>query len=178
MLGENAWLSLHSSSSQRCWVGLRSGLCVGQSSSSTPNTSNHDSWTLLCALSHSHAGLKKGLPQFFSHNNGSIELPKMSWHAKALSFSFTGRGRAAQPLKNSPTLLPFLQQTLHCLPAWLHCAMFSWHLPNPDSPIRLPNREAWLVLPQNRVPLLQWRCALLRPVWGVAVSVSLVCLGL
>uniref|UniRef100_A0A672SFZ8 Ras protein specific guanine nucleotide releasing factor 2 n=1 Tax=Sinocyclocheilus grahami TaxID=75366 RepID=A0A672SFZ8_SINGR len=33
--------NLHSSSSQRCSLGLRLGLCMGQSSSSTPNSSNH-----------------------------------------------------------------------------------------------------------------------------------------
>lgn len=32
---------LHSSSSKRCLTGLRSGLCGGQLSSSTPNSSNH-----------------------------------------------------------------------------------------------------------------------------------------
>ncbi len=30
-----------------------------------------------------------------------------------------------------------------------------WHPPNANSPIRLPNREAWFVTPQNRFPLLQ-----------------------
>uniref|UniRef100_A0A3B4DS63 NACHT domain-containing protein n=1 Tax=Pygocentrus nattereri TaxID=42514 RepID=A0A3B4DS63_PYGNA len=33
--------SLHSNSSQRCSIGLRSGLCAGQSSSSTPNSLIH-----------------------------------------------------------------------------------------------------------------------------------------
>ncbi len=35
---------------------------------------------------------------------------------------------------------------------------FFWHPPNLVSPIRLPNREAWFVTPQNRFPLLQSPC--------------------
>ena len=38
---EGLALSLHSNSSQRCSVGLRSGLCAGQSSSSTPSSLLH-----------------------------------------------------------------------------------------------------------------------------------------
>jgi hypothetical protein len=40
MLGDWA-LSRSSNSSQRCLMGLRSGLCAGQSSSSTPTPTNH-----------------------------------------------------------------------------------------------------------------------------------------
>ena len=38
---EGLALSLHSNSSQRCSIRLRSGLCAGQSSSSTPNSLIH-----------------------------------------------------------------------------------------------------------------------------------------
>jgi len=37
--------------------------------------------------------------------------------------------------------------------------MFSWHLPSPDSPTRLPNRESLFVTPQDTFPLLQWQRA-------------------
>ncbi len=43
-----------SSSSQRCWTWLRSGLCADQWSSSTPNWENHVFMELLCALAHRH----------------------------------------------------------------------------------------------------------------------------
>ena len=51
--------SLRSNSSQRCWMGLRSGLGVFHTSRLTPVAL----WTLLCALQHSHAGTGKVLPQ-------------------------------------------------------------------------------------------------------------------
>ena len=53
--------SLHSNSSQSCSMGLRSGLCPCQSSSSTPISTNHFCMDL--ALGHCHAETGKGLPQ-------------------------------------------------------------------------------------------------------------------
>ena len=56
---EGLALSLCSNSSQRCSVGLRSELCAGQSSSSTPNSLSMSLWTLLCALVHSQTAPTK-----------------------------------------------------------------------------------------------------------------------
>ncbi|KAK6307892.1 hypothetical protein J4Q44_G00211630 [Coregonus suidteri] len=55
--------SRRSNSSQRCSMGLRSGLCAGQASSSTLISTNHSVWTSLCAQGHCHAETGKGLPQ-------------------------------------------------------------------------------------------------------------------
>ena len=53
-----------SNSSQRCSMGLRSVLCAGQSSSSTPISTNHFCIHLaLCIWGHCHAGTGKDFPQ-------------------------------------------------------------------------------------------------------------------
>ena len=60
---EGLALSLRSYSSQSCSIGLRSGLCADQSSSSTPNSLIHVFMDLLCALVQSHVGTGRGHPQ-------------------------------------------------------------------------------------------------------------------
>uniref|UniRef100_A0A3B4E0Q5 Uncharacterized protein n=1 Tax=Pygocentrus nattereri TaxID=42514 RepID=A0A3B4E0Q5_PYGNA len=63
--------SLRSNSSQRCSVGLKSGLCAGQSSSSTPISLIHVFMDLLCALVHSHIGTGRGRPQTVPTKSGA-----------------------------------------------------------------------------------------------------------
>ena len=46
--------SLRSNSSQRCSIGLRSGLCAGQSSSSTPNSLIHVFMDLVLSTGPNH----------------------------------------------------------------------------------------------------------------------------
>jgi len=74
--------SLRSNSSQRCSIGLRSGLCAGQSSSSTPNSIIHVFMDLtLCTGAQS---CWKGPSPNCSHKVGSMKLSKTSWYAEAL----------------------------------------------------------------------------------------------
>ncbi|XP_073699838.1 Fc receptor-like protein 5 [Garra rufa] len=75
-----------------------SGLCAGQSSSSTPDSVIHVFMDLaLCAGAQS-CWKRKGPAPNRSHKVGSMELSKMSWFAEA--YPFTGQ---AQLLKNNPT---------------------------------------------------------------------------
>ena len=66
-------------------MGLRSGLCAGQSSSSTPISTNHFRMDLTC-----HAGTGKGLLQTVRHKVGNTESSRMSLYAVELRFPFTG----------------------------------------------------------------------------------------
>ena len=58
----------HSNSSQRYSMGLRSGLCAGQSSFSTPISTNPFCMDLALCMGHCHSETGKGLPQTFATN--------------------------------------------------------------------------------------------------------------
>ena len=75
--------TLRSNSSQRCSIGLRSGLCAGQSSSSTPNWLIHVFMDLaLCTGAPSCWNRKGSSPNCF-HKVGSMKWSKISWYAEA-----------------------------------------------------------------------------------------------
>ncbi len=81
----------------------------------------------------------------------------MSWYAEALSFPFTGnKGPRLNPGKQPHV---YAQRSSALYPSSTELAvgqvMFSWYQQNPDSLIRLPNREVWFLTLQNRFPLLQ-----------------------
>src|SRR4029434_6078389 len=85
-LGRN----LRSSSSHRCSMGLTSGLCTGQSSASTLNSSNHDFIVLALCTGAQSCWHRKGPSPNSCHMVGSIALSKMSWYAESLRLPFTG----------------------------------------------------------------------------------------
>ncbi|MEQ2235147.1 hypothetical protein ILYODFUR_038660 [Ilyodon furcidens] len=108
------------------------GLCAGQSSSSTPNSLilYEPLWTLLCALVHSHVG--RGHLQTVLTKLGAWSCPKALGilnHSEFLSLELRCQ---AQHLKNIP-------QHNHPSPklyTWyntLRQVAFSWQRPNPDS---------------------------------------------
>ena len=70
---EGLALSLRSNSSQRCFIGLRSGLCAGQSSSSTPNSLLQE------------GAVSKLFPQSWE-----LELSNISCYAEAFRVPVTG----------------------------------------------------------------------------------------
>nr|XP_061844147.1 uncharacterized protein LOC133624531 isoform X2 [Nerophis lumbriciformis] len=70
-------LSLRSNSSQRCSIGFRSGLCAGQSSSSTPDSVIHVFMDLALCTGAQSCWKKKGPAPNCSHKVGSMELSKM-----------------------------------------------------------------------------------------------------
>lgn len=61
--GGNGLAHMCSSSSQRCWTGLGSGLCAGQSSSATLTGRAISLWTRLCAWRPCCVKTGKDLPQ-------------------------------------------------------------------------------------------------------------------
>ncbi|KAG7317169.1 hypothetical protein KOW79_019467 [Hemibagrus wyckioides] len=92
--------SLCSNSSQRCSIGLRSGLCAGQSSSSTPNSLIHDFMDLALCTGVQSCWNRKGSSPNSSHKVWSRKLSKMSWYAEALRVPFTGtKGPSPTPEK-------------------------------------------------------------------------------
>ena len=99
--------NLRSSSSQRCSMGLRSGLCAGQSSSSTPNSSNYVFIVLALCTGAQSCWNRKGPSPNCCHKVGSIALSKMSWYAEALRLPFTGdKGPSPNPEKQPHTIIP------------------------------------------------------------------------
>ena len=95
--GEGLARSLRSNSSQRCSIGLRSGLYAGQSSSSKPNCVIHVFMDLaLCWPS----------PKCL-HKVGSMKWSKISWYAEAFRVPFTGtKGPSPAPEKQPHTIIP------------------------------------------------------------------------
>lgn len=88
--------SLYYSSSQRCPMGLRSGLCVSMSSSST---TNHIFMDLgLCAGAQTFQKRKQNSPNC-SHNVRIRALSKLSWYAEAVRFSLEASD-LAQPISH------------------------------------------------------------------------------
>ena len=104
---EGLALSLRSNSSQRCSIGLRSGLCAGQSSSSTPNSLIHVFMDLaLCTCAQS-CWNRKGPSPSCSHEVWSMELSKISLYAEAFRVPFTGtKGPRPAPEKLPHTVIP------------------------------------------------------------------------
>ena len=110
---EGLALSLHSNSSQRCSVRLRSGLCAGQSSSSTPNSLIHVFMDLALCTGAQSCWNRKGPSPNCSHKVGSMELSNISWYAEAFRVPFTGtKGPSPAPEEQPHTIIP-LHQTLH-----------------------------------------------------------------
>ena len=93
---EGLALSLRSNSSQRCSIGLSSGLCAGQSSSSTPNSLIHVFMDLALCTGAQSCWNRKGPSPNCSHKVGSMELSKISWYDEAFRVPFTGTN-APQP---------------------------------------------------------------------------------
>ena len=149
---EGLALSLHSNSSQRCSVRLRSGLCAGQSCSSTPNSLLVSLWTCFVHWC-SHVGTGRTIPKLCPQS-WELELSNISLlkHSEFLSLELRDQAQ-----KNNPT--PWSPSTK--LYTWHNAARqvsFSCQLPNPDSSIRLPDGEARETrLHHSRV---QWQRAL------------------
>jgi hypothetical protein len=113
--------------SQRCSMGLSSGLCGGQWSSSTQISRNDFcmdlalcTWELLCWN-------RKGPSPNCCYKFGCTESSRMSWSAVALIFPFTGtKGPSPKPWKTAPD--PYCSSTkLYSLHYALGQGAFSWH---------------------------------------------------
>jgi hypothetical protein len=110
--------SQRSNSSQRCSMGLRSGLCAGQSSSSTPISINHFCMDLALCRGKLSCGNRKGPSPNCYHKVGSTESSRMSLYAVALRFPFTGtKGTNPNHEKQPLTIISpphFTVGTMHC----------------------------------------------------------------
>ena len=97
---EGLALSLCSNSSQRCSMGLRSGLCAGHTLSSM---SLWSCFVLWCTVMLEEEGASSKLfPQSWS-----MELSKMSWCAEAFRVPLTGtKGPSPAPEKHPHTIIP------------------------------------------------------------------------
>ncbi len=115
-------------------MGLRTGRCAGQSSSSTPNFFNH----VFMELDFVHWGScwnRKGPSPNCSH--------KMSQYFEALRFLFTGTKGKPNPRNTAQYHYP--SSTKLCCLITLHNVIRQvtlYYLPILDLSIRLPNREA------------------------------------
>ena len=162
-------LAIRPGSHPKCvrW-GLRSGLCAGQSSSSTPISQTISVWTSLCVRGHCHPETGKGC-----HKIGSTESSRMLLYAVALRFPFT-ETKGQSPNHYSSSTKRY---------SWdyaLGKVAFSWHPPNPDLSVKLLDCEAWFITLENTFSLLgvQWRRSLHHCSWCFAlhmVIVRLVC---
>ena len=72
----------------------------------------------------------------------------MSLYAVALRFPFTGTKGPSPNHCSSST-------KLYICPYAFGQVAFSWHLPNPDLSVGLPDGESWFITPENAFPLLQ-----------------------
>ena len=87
--------------------GLRSGLCAGQSSSSTPDSLIHVFMDLALCTGAQSCWNRKGPSPNCSHKVGSMELSNISWYAEAFRVSFTGtKGPSPSPEKQPHTIIP------------------------------------------------------------------------
>ncbi len=85
-----------SSSSQRCWIRLRSGLSADQSSSCAPNWENHFLMELLCARDHCH--VDRGNRQTQTVDT-KLEEHSLKYHC-SVRFPFFGTERPWPLLKD------------------------------------------------------------------------------
>ncbi|KAK6297583.1 hypothetical protein J4Q44_G00321660 [Coregonus suidteri] len=109
--------SQRSNSSRRCFMGLRSGVCAGQLSSSTRSRQTNSEWTSLCARGHCDAETGKGLPQTVATKlEAQNHLEYL--YAVAFRFPFTGtKGPSPNQEKQPQTIIPpppnFTVGTMH-----------------------------------------------------------------
>ena len=82
--------SQRSNSSQMCLIGLRAGLCAGQSSSFTQISTNHFCMNLTLCSGALSCWNRKGSSPNCCHKIGRTELSRMSLYAVVLRLPFTG----------------------------------------------------------------------------------------
>ena len=106
MLDGKAWLSVSTLIHPKGSIGLRSGLCAGQSSSYTPDSLIHVFMGLaLCTGAQSCWNRKESSPNC-THKVGRMELSNISWYAEAFRVPFTGtEGPIQAPEKQPHTII-------------------------------------------------------------------------
>ena len=130
MLDRKAWLSV-------CTLihptGVLSGLCAGQSSSSTPNSLLMCLWSCFVHWC-SHVGTGRTVPKLFPQSC-ELELSSICWCAEAFRVHFTGTKRPSPAPEEQPhTMIP-LHQTVH-LAQCSQTGTVLLQTPDPDCSIR------------------------------------------
>jgi len=154
--------SLRSNSSQRCYIGLRSGLCAGQSSSSTPNSLIHVFMDLALCTGAQSCWNRKGPSPNCSHKVGSMKLSKMSWYAEALRVPFTGtKGPSPTPEKQPHTKIPPPPNfTLDTMQSGKYRSPGNSQTQTRPSDCQTEKRDSSLQRTRLHCSRVQWRCAL------------------
>jgi len=107
MLDRSLARSLRSNSSQRCSIGLRSGLCAGQSGSSKPNWLIRVFMDLTLCTGAQSCWNRKGPSPNCLHKVGNIKWSKISWYAEAFRVPFTGtKWPSPAPEQQPHTIIP------------------------------------------------------------------------
>jgi hypothetical protein len=148
-------------------MGLRSGLCAGQSSSSTPILTNHSFMDLALCRGELSCWNWKRPSRNCCLKFGSTESSRMLLYAVVLRLPFPWlklRGHALT-IKISHRSFFLLHQTLQ-LALCIGEVAFSWHPPNPDSTVGLPDGEVWFSTPESAFPLLQSPMAVSSECWN------------
>ena len=159
---EGLALSLRSNSSQRCSIGLRSGLCAGQSSSSTPNSLIHVFMDLALCTGAQSCWNRKGPSPNCSHKVGSMELSNISWYAEAFRVPFTGtKGPSPAPEKQPHTIIPPPPNfTLGTMQSDKFCSLGNLQTQTRSSDCQMEKCYSSLQRTRLHCSRVQWWCAL------------------
>jgi hypothetical protein len=134
------------------WWGWGQG-SVQAVKSSTSFSTNHFCMDLTLCMEALSCWNRRGPSPNCCHKVGSAELSRMSSYDVALRFPFTGP-EGPEPWKTAPDHYSSSTK-LYSWPYALGQVVFSWHPPNPDSSITLPDGEERLHCSKG-----QWRRAL------------------
>lgn len=168
---EGLALSLCSNSSQRCSIGFRSGLCAGQSSSSTPDSIIHVFMDLALCTGAQSCWKRKGPAPNCSHKVGSMELSKMFWYPEAFKVPFTGsKGPSPTPEKQPHTIIPPSPNfTLGTMQSEMYRSPGNLRTQTRPSDCQMEKRSSSLQRTRLHCSIVQWRCALHHYIWRFAL---------
>ena len=169
---EGLALSLCSNSSQRCSIRLRSGLCAGQSSSSTPNSLIHVFMDLALCTGAQSCWNRRGASPNCSHKAGSLELSNISWYAEAFRLPFIGtKGPSPAPEKTTPhTIIPPPPNfTLGTMQSDKYRSPGNCYTQTRPSDCQMEKRDSSLQRTRLQCSWVQLCCALHHCVWHFAL---------
>ena len=154
-----------SNSSQRCSIGLRWGLCAGQSSSSTPNSLIYVFIDVaLCTGAQSCWNRKGPSPNCFHHVE-SMELSKISWYAEEFRVPFTGtKGPSPAPEKqpHNTIIPPPLNFTFGTIQSDKYLSAGNCQTQTRPSDYQMEKHDSSLQWSRLHRSIVKWRCALHR----------------
>jgi len=164
MLEEKACYAV-SNSPQRCSVGLKSGLCASQSSSSTPNLLIHVFMDLAVCTGAQSCWNRKGPSPNCFHEVGSMKLSKISWYAEAFRIPFTRtKGPSPAPEKQPPAITTTPIFTLGTIQSDKYCSPGNHQTQTHPSDCQMEKRDLSLQRMRLHCSRVQWQCKVLDAV--------------